>query len=71
VHHIVAWYHGGPTVLGNLILLCGRHHHLLHRQRWRIVLHDDATVTFTLPDGRIRSTRPPPRIRSPAAPAAA
>lgn len=71
VHHIVAWYHGGPTVLGNLILLCGRHHHLLHRQRWRIVLHDDATVTFTLPDGRIRTTRPPPRIRSPAAPAAA
>ncbi len=66
VHHIVDWYHGGPTVIGNLLLLCGRHHHLLHRQRWRVDLHDDATVTFTLPDGQTRTTRPPPRIRGPA-----
>jgi Domain of unknown function (DUF222)/HNH endonuclease len=30
-HHIVAWEKGGPTGPGNLVLLCTRHHHLLHR----------------------------------------
>lgn len=29
-HHIVPWSHGGPTDLDNLILLCGRHHTLVH-----------------------------------------
>ncbi len=30
-HHIVPWDHGGPTDLGNLVLLCAAHHRLLHR----------------------------------------
>ena len=29
-HHIVAVEHGGATELANLILLCSRHHKLLH-----------------------------------------
>lgn len=71
VHHIVDWYSGGPTVQGNLLLLCSRHHHLLHRLGWRIELGTDATVAFTDPEGTIRTTRPPPRIRGPAAALAA
>jgi hypothetical protein len=29
-HHLVAYEHGGETILDNLILLCPRHHKLLH-----------------------------------------
>lgn len=29
-HHIVHWSDGGPTSLGNLVLLCRRHHRMRH-----------------------------------------
>ena len=29
-HHMIHDAHGGPAVLANLILLCSRHHTLLH-----------------------------------------
>lgn len=32
-HHIQHWGQGGPTTLDNLILLCSRHHHQVHRDR--------------------------------------
>lgn len=35
-HHFVSWSHGGPTDLDNLILLCGRHHTLVHEGGLRI-----------------------------------
>ena len=35
-HHIIPWSYGGPTALTNLTLLCGYHHHVLHRTDWRI-----------------------------------
>ena len=35
-HHIVAWSYGGKTDLDNLILLCGRHHTLVHEGGLRI-----------------------------------
>ncbi|MDF1488022.1 HNH endonuclease signature motif containing protein [Tessaracoccus caeni] len=28
-HHVIPWKHGGPTSLGNLVLLCGHHHGLV------------------------------------------
>jgi Domain of unknown function (DUF222)/HNH endonuclease len=34
-HHIKSWVDGGPTELGNLVLLCGRHHRLIHHSEWR------------------------------------
>lgn len=30
-HHITHWLHGGPTDLDNLMLLCRRHHALVHQ----------------------------------------
>lgn len=36
VHHIVFHSHGGPTTMSNLAGLCWYHHHLVHRERWRI-----------------------------------
>jgi hypothetical protein len=36
-HHLREWEHGGATCLSNLILLCPRHHGLVHRATWRII----------------------------------
>jgi hypothetical protein len=35
-HHIRWWSHGGTTDLDNGILLCSRHHHLVHRAGWEV-----------------------------------
>jgi Domain of unknown function (DUF222) len=37
-HHILHWADGGPTELGNLVLLCGNHHRLIHHSRWRVAI---------------------------------
>jgi hypothetical protein len=41
VHHVVFWEHGGETSLENTVLLCRRHHRLVHLKQWRVVI--DAT----------------------------
>jgi Domain of unknown function (DUF222) len=38
-HHITAWWKG-PTVLWNLVLLCPRHHRLIHASEWEVFLVD-------------------------------
>ncbi|WP_344432408.1 HNH endonuclease signature motif containing protein, partial [Amycolatopsis minnesotensis] len=35
-HHVLPWYAGGATDLGNLTLLCSRHHRLLHTSDWTL-----------------------------------
>jgi hypothetical protein len=47
-HHVVHWIHGGPTDLSNLILLCYRHHWMVHEGEWQIVRADDGRV-LTIP----------------------
>ncbi|CAM3441690.1 HNH endonuclease signature motif containing protein [Kibdelosporangium persicum] len=48
-HHIRSWLQGGPTALGNLVLLCGHHHRLIHRSEWEVKLVD-GVPWFTPPD---------------------
>jgi Domain of unknown function (DUF222)/HNH endonuclease len=55
-HHVVHWIHGGSTDLDNLILLCHRHHWMVHEGNWQLVRGDDGhmltippTVTFGPP----------------------
>jgi hypothetical protein len=67
-HHVRPWQCGGPTQLSNLVLLCSRHHHLLHRPRWHAKLLPDATLEITDPLGRVRSTTPPNADRAPPLP---
>lgn len=39
-HHVVHWINGGATDLNNLILLCHRHHRMVHEGNWQIVRGD-------------------------------
>jgi hypothetical protein len=57
-HHLIHWIHGGSTDLDNLVLLCHRHHRMVHENNWQIVKQDDGrivtvapTVTFGRPRG--------------------
>jgi Domain of unknown function (DUF222)/HNH endonuclease len=59
-HHIQPWQAGGPTNLANLVLLCTRHHHLLHHPRWHTKLLPDSTLEITNPTGHVRTGHPPP-----------
>jgi Domain of unknown function (DUF222)/HNH endonuclease len=52
VHHIAPRSEGGPTTLGNLVLLCSFHHLIaVHRWGWTITLNPDGTTTMRNPDG--------------------
>lgn len=39
-HHIIHWSRGGVTSIDNGVLLCSRHHHLLHQGDWAIQVKD-------------------------------
>ena len=59
-HHVVHWADGGPTALGNLMLLCRRHHRMIHWGRFRLELSDERAV-FRRPDGSmLEEDRAPP-----------
>src|SRR5712692_3732741 len=52
-HHLVHWSHGGGSELDNLIVLCHRHHWMVHEGSWQIVTGEEGrfltippTVTF-------------------------
>ncbi|HSP08070.1 MAG TPA: HNH endonuclease signature motif containing protein, partial [Candidatus Dormibacteraeota bacterium] len=36
-HHVVHWINGGSTDLDNLVLLCHRHHRMVHEGGWQLV----------------------------------
>jgi Domain of unknown function (DUF222) len=63
-HHIRWVTHGGPTALHNLVLLCSRHHHLLHTPGWHAKLLPDTTLEVTNPQGQVH-TSDPPALRPP------
>jgi hypothetical protein len=67
-HHIQPWQAGGPTQLGNLVLLCSRHHHLLHHPGWHTKLLPDTTLEVTNPTGHVRTSHPPATRRAPPLP---
>jgi hypothetical protein len=52
-HHIHHWVDGGETKMDNLVLLCRRHHRLVHEGGYGIKIAAEGKVTFTLPDGRV------------------
>jgi 5-methylcytosine-specific restriction endonuclease McrA len=61
-HHVRHWAQGGPTTLGNLMLLCRRHHRAVHEEGYQIARGPDGEFRFRRPDGR-----PMPDVPLPAA----
>ncbi len=68
-HHIVHWADGGETSLDNLMLLCRRHHRLVHEGGVRIEGPAGAP-RFRLADGTAleRSPKPPAKPHPPGLP---
>ena len=60
VHHIRHWADGGATSLSNCVLLCRRHHHLIHEEGFSVEMTDHGPL-FRRPDGSmIEGNRAPP-----------
>ncbi len=57
-HHVRYWRHGGQTDADNLLLLCNRHHHMVHRLGLDLKLRPDGVLRVTWPDGSHRSSVP-------------
>lgn len=60
-HHVVEWEDGGPTDMGNLILLCSRHHRLVHHGSFRIDADGDEGFAFV---DRFEHPIRPPDVRA-------
>ena len=48
-HHLVHWIHGGSSDLDNLVLLCQRHHRLVHEGGWQVVKTEDGRLITIAP----------------------
>jgi len=60
-HHVVHWTDGGSTSLQNLLLLCRRHHGMIHRREgFRLNLEDGVPI-FRRCDGTVLEEPIPPR----------
>ncbi|MBT1002282.1 HNH endonuclease [Paenarthrobacter sp. DKR-5] len=58
-HHVQWWSRGGPTGINNAALACAYHHHLLHKERWRISLRDG--IPWWTPPPELDPTQTPGR----------
>ncbi|MBB6403537.1 HNH endonuclease signature motif containing protein [Arthrobacter sp. AZCC_0090] len=56
-HHIEYWSRGGPTSVGNGVLLCSHHHHLIHKEEWHIQVQ--AGVPWFIPPPHIDPRQQP------------
>ena len=61
-HHIEHWADGGPTSLDNLMLLCRRHHTLLHEGGMSVERDALRGLMFMRPEGRVIEVVPRPPI---------
>ena len=62
-HHVQFWSNGGPTDLGNLVLVCNDCHHSIHDHGWRVAQDPDTcrwrtkTPSDPFPDVGVDSAR--------------
>jgi hypothetical protein len=50
-HHIVHWADGGETAMDNLVLLCRRHHRLVHEGDFGVHVSAGKEIWFSYPTG--------------------
>lgn len=48
-HHLNHWARGGTTDLSNLVLLCHRHHWMVHEGRWQLIRTDEGQFVTVPP----------------------
>ena len=58
-HHVKHWADGGETSLANTILLCRRHHRLVHEGGTRMALDRDGKAAFFTRGGAVLGGSPP------------
>ena len=58
-HHVKHWADGGETSLANTILLCRRHHRLVHEGGTRLALDRDGKAAFFTREGQVIGSAPP------------
>jgi len=60
-HHLKHWAHGGATDLNNLVLICHRHHQMVHEHGWQLDRNESGEITAAPPLFRYHSpyTRAP------------
>ncbi|HKS00845.1 MAG TPA: HNH endonuclease, partial [Arthrobacter sp.] len=56
-HHITYWSQGGHTSTDNGVLLCTAHHHLIHKEQWKI--HIKNGVPWFIPPPHIDPRQQP------------
>ena len=59
-HHVQHWADGGSTALDNLMLLCRRHHRMIHRPGGVRLTVEDGRPAFRRSDGALLEDRAPP-----------
>jgi hypothetical protein len=59
-HHVVHWADGGRTALSNLVLMCRRHHRMVHRPGGIRSELADGQPIFKRIDGSVLEDRAPP-----------
>jgi hypothetical protein len=52
-HHVAHWVDGGETSLANTLLLCGRHHRLLHEGGYTIGKNIEGEWSFRTANGKV------------------
>ena len=57
-HHLTHWADGGPTALGNLVLLCGHHHRTIHTTPWQVRLKPTTAGPSSCPHPNPAGTTP-------------
>ena len=58
-HHLQHWADGGKHVMENLVLLCRRHHRMVHEEGWQLVITPEGDIVAMTPDQFAIGSVPP------------